>query len=74
MVAMNHIACMGGWCIWRDRCRLHQNTAAPVVAERLCEPGTNDSYEPVRIVRQPGSWERGSRGVLAPAMWTEPIH
>lgn len=72
---MTTIACMGGWqCTRREKCRLYDNRHASLIAERLCEPGRFDSYEPIRIYRPAGTWERGGRGVLAPAAWTEPIH
>lgn len=71
---MTAIACMGGFCTRRDKCRLYDQPRATAIAERLCEPGEHNCFEPIRVVRPAGSWERGSAGVLAPAHWTEPIH
>ena len=69
---MATISCMGGWCSKREMCRLYHATGA-IVAERLCEVGANDAFEPVRIVRKQGTWERKAPG-LANAKWFEAVH
>jgi hypothetical protein len=49
--------CMGGWCHLRDKCRNHEpNGRKPV--ERMCETGSTDAFEPVRVVHPVGTWER----------------
>lgn len=66
---------MGGWgCAKREGCRLYHNNKAQSIAERLCDRGRFDSFEPVRIVRAPGTWERQSAvGLLQPAAWADPV-
>lgn len=39
-------ACMGGWCVVRDKCAHHQHANQFTVVERLCEPGTKECFEP----------------------------
>lgn len=56
-------ACMGGFCRIRDKCSLYVSTS-PVIHERLCELGQTDSFEPIKLVRSPGTWEL--RASLAP--------
>jgi hypothetical protein len=72
---MTRVACMGGWCAEkRDNCRLYHNTDGTPI-ERVCEAGTHDCFEPIRIVRAPGTWERQHTvGLLAPATWADAIH
>ena len=65
------VACMGGWCLQRDTCRLYHAERAAVVSERLCTTGTTDSYEPVRVVRPVGTWERGGAALMSRATWDE---
>lgn len=71
---MNKPSCMGGWCAARDKCALHLADDRSKPAERLCEPGATDNFEPVRIVRSAGSWERANASLLAPAQWFEPVY
>lgn len=72
---MSNIACMGGFCASRDKCRLYHARSAKFIAERLCEPGRNDSFEPVRVVQPPNAWrKRPAAGLLAPATWLDPVH
>jgi hypothetical protein len=70
---MSGVSCMGGFCSRRDQCRLYWADGR-YVSERLCEHGTADAFEPIRVVRRVGEWERGGVGVLAPARWHEPLH
>lgn len=70
---MSGVACMGGWCARRDQCRLYW-AGGRCVSERLCEAGTADAFEPIRVVRSVGTWERGGADVLATAQWFEPVH
>jgi len=67
---------MGGWCRKRESCRLYQNNKAPIVHDRLCDPGETDAYEPIRFIRSAGTWERPSPspGLLAPATWLDAVH
>lgn len=68
---MTRVACMGGWCAKRDTCRLyHAVDGLPI--ERLCEQGQLDAYEPVRVIKPAGTWERQNRG-LAYATWVDAI-
>lgn len=64
-------ACMGGWaCPKREHCRLHVQQDRTHVAERLCEPGQFDAYEPIRVRRKAGTWERPQvAALLKPATW-----
>lgn len=41
-------ACMGGWCPKRERCQRYNETFREAPAERLCEPGQSNRYEPVQ--------------------------
>ena len=56
-------ACMGGWCRKRDKCALYV-AQSPAILERLCEPGQLDSFEPLKVLRGVGEWER--KASLAP--------
>lgn len=43
-------ACMGGWCVLRERCSLYQPGMVSLVTfERLCTPGQSDCYLPKQI-------------------------
>lgn len=67
-------ACMGGWCTRRDRCRNHAQDDRSFVVERLCEPGTDDAFEPIPLVRRAGSWERTKPAVLLrPDTWLDVV-
>lgn len=69
------IACMGGWCVDRERCAHFHNTAGVTVVERLCEADDSDAFAPVRIVTLVGAWERRSVSAVAPrqADWINPL-
>lgn len=70
---MTGVSCMGGYCPRRDQCRLYWADGR-YIAERLCEAGASDAFEPIRVVRQPGTWERQNANELARAQWFEPVH
>ncbi len=57
---MNSKACMGGFCLMREDCRLYHHPAPSHVDDRLCEPNQLDAFEPIRIFRQPSAWERSA--------------
>lgn len=61
-------ACMGGWCAKRDKCRSYIAVADTLV-ERLCEAGDDDAFEPLRVIRQAGSWERKAVGLAVATPW-----
>lgn len=46
-------SCMGGWCVRRYTCALHQAEDRGLPIERLCEHGKTDAYVPVRWVIVP---------------------
>lgn len=66
---MAHISCMGGWCDRRESCVLHTTPDRSHPVDRLCERGQHDSYEPIRVIRQAGTWARGGGGLPAPVSW-----
>lgn len=37
------LSCMGGWCMQRNSCAYYW-AVAPIIVERLCEPGQTDVY------------------------------
>lgn len=41
-------ACMGGWCISRDRCHQHVAADRTRCVERLCKPG-RENERPVTV-------------------------
>ena len=68
---MSRASCMGGWCTDRESCELHVKADRNLPVERLCEHGKADSFEPIRIVRKAGTWERGAGRLLRPAAWLD---
>ena len=41
-------------------------------AERLCEPRKTDAFEPIKVVRPAGTWERSAPQVmLSRATWLD---
>ena len=61
-------ACMGGWCQKRDKCRSY-TAKSTVIVERLCEAGDDDAYEPLRLTREAGTWERKAPGLAVAGFW-----
>ena len=52
-------ACMGGWCIRREKCTHHHAESAEI-AERLCQPGEANAFSPIKEVKM----KKLSRGLV----------
>ena len=66
------ISCMGGFCGRRESCALYHARDRSRPAERLCEPRKTDAFEPIKVVRPAGTWERSAPQVmLSRATWLD---
>lgn len=52
-------ACMGGWCIRREKCT-HYHAGSAEIAERLCQPGEANAFSPIKEVKM----KKLSRGLV----------
>lgn len=50
--------CMGGFCPRREGCARYQSRGLQQPAERLCQPGGADVFQPLRSVVEPPKTHR----------------